>query len=138
MKITNFTLILLLLMSSCDQEKNTNKGIKSRNKRDLKQQVEAQKTPEEALREKLSESQIKGLDFLKEALGSESELNKFLNADESKIKEALDHIQSELAKCTGENADNQKNTFKQVVKGALGGELDKFTEQADSTCGNNQ
>ncbi|ETZ17729.1 Lipoprotein [Borrelia duttonii CR2A] len=45
MKITNFTLILLLLMSSCKQDNNTNKGIKSRNKRDLEQQVEAQKTP---------------------------------------------------------------------------------------------
>ncbi|WP_024654322.1 Mlp family lipoprotein, partial [Borrelia hispanica] len=101
MEITNFTLILLLLMSSCKQDNNTNKGIKSRNKRDLEQQVEAQKTPEENLREKLSESQIKGLDFLKEALSSDSEFNKFLNEDESKIKDALDHIQSELAKCTG-------------------------------------
>ncbi|WP_024654552.1 Mlp family lipoprotein [Borrelia hispanica] len=137
MKITNFTLILLLLMSSCDQENNTNKGIKSRNKRDLEQQVEAQKTPEETLREKLSESQIKGLDFLKEALSSESELNKFLNADESKIKEALDHIQSELAKCTGDDAEQQKTTFKQVVEGALKEGLDKFKDQSSSNCGNN-
>ncbi|WP_349817628.1 Mlp family lipoprotein [Borrelia crocidurae] len=37
-------------------------------------------------------------------MNSESDFNNFLNADESKIKEALDHIQSELAKCTGENA----------------------------------
>ncbi|WP_318250867.1 hypothetical protein [Borrelia duttonii] len=63
MKITNFTLILLLLMSSCDQENNTNKGIKSSNKRDLEQQVEAQKTPEEDLREKLDDNQRKGLVF---------------------------------------------------------------------------
>ncbi|ETZ17817.1 Mlp lipoprotein family protein [Borrelia duttonii CR2A] len=34
-------------------------------------------------------------------MSNESEINKFLNEDESKIKEALDHIQSELAKCTG-------------------------------------
>ncbi|WP_155806558.1 Mlp family lipoprotein [Borrelia duttonii] len=136
MKITNFTLILLLLMNSCDQEKNTNKGIKSRNKRDLEQQVEAQKTPEEDLREKLSDNQRKGLDFLKEALSnSESEFNKFLNADESKIKDALDHIQSELAKCTGDNAANQKNTFKQVVEGALKEGLDNFKDQSNSTCG---
>ncbi|WP_025401645.1 Mlp family lipoprotein [Borrelia crocidurae] len=134
MKITNFTLILLLLMSSCEQEKNTNKGIKSRNKRDLEQQVEAQKTPEEDLREKLSDNQRKGLDFLKEALSSESDFNNFLNADESKIKEAIDHIQSELAKCTGENAANKKNTFKQVVEGALGDGLDNFKEQASSAC----
>ncbi|AFI32040.1 MlpL-like protein (plasmid) [Borrelia crocidurae str. Achema] len=111
MKITNFTLILLLLMNSCDQEKNTNKGIKSRNKRDLEQQVEAQKTPEENLREKLDDNQRKGLDFLKEALSSDSELNKFLNADESKIKDALDHIQSELAKCTDENAEQTKKNI---------------------------
>ncbi|WP_041177061.1 Mlp family lipoprotein, partial [Borrelia crocidurae] len=75
MKITNFTLILLILMSSCEQDNNTNKEIKSRNKIDLEQQVEAQKTPEETLREKLNESQIKGLDFLKEALGNESDLS---------------------------------------------------------------
>ncbi|AHH07776.1 Mlp lipoprotein family protein (plasmid) [Borrelia crocidurae DOU] len=137
MKITNFTLILLLLMSSCDQEKNTNKGIKSRNKRDLEQQVEAQKTPEEALREKLNDNQRKGLDFLKEALGSESDFNNFLNAEESKIKDALDHIQSELAKCTGDNAAQQKTTFKEVVKGALGGGLDNFKDQSKSTCENN-
>ncbi|WP_024654396.1 Mlp family lipoprotein [Borrelia hispanica] len=135
MKITNFTLILLLLMSSCEQDNNTNKGIKSRNKRDLEQQVEAQKTPEEDLREKLSDNQKQGLDFLKEALSSESDFNNFLNAEESQIKEALDHIQSELAKCTGDDAEQQKETFKEVVKGALGGELDKFTEQASSACG---
>ncbi|WP_025401045.1 Mlp family lipoprotein [Borrelia crocidurae] len=136
MKITNFTLILLLLMSSCEQDNNTNKESKSKNKRDLEQQVEAQKTPEEDLREKLSDSQKQGLDFLKEALNSESDFNNFLNADESKIKEALDHIQSELAKCTGENAADKKNTFKQVVEGALQAGLDKFTEQASSACGN--
>ncbi|WP_155806531.1 Mlp family lipoprotein [Borrelia duttonii] len=134
MKITNFTLILLLLMSSCEQDNNTNKGIKSRNKRDLEQQVEAQKTPEENLREKLSDSQKQGLDFLKEALSSGSDFNNFLNAEESKIKEALDHIQSELAKCTGENAAQQKTTFKQTVKGALGGGLDDFKSNVASTC----
>ncbi|ETZ17283.1 Mlp lipoprotein family protein [Borrelia duttonii CR2A] len=136
MKITNFTLILLLLMSSCDQEKNTNKGIKSRNKRDLEQQVEAQKTPEEALREKLNDNQKKGLDFLKDALSSESDFNNFLNEDESKIKDALDHIQSELAKCTGDEAADKKNTFKQVVEGALKEGLDNFKGQSNSTCGN--
>ncbi|WP_318250839.1 hypothetical protein [Borrelia duttonii] len=41
MKIINFTLILLLLMNSCEQDNNINKAIKSRNKRNLKQQVEA-------------------------------------------------------------------------------------------------
>ncbi|ETZ17589.1 Mlp lipoprotein family protein [Borrelia duttonii CR2A] len=141
MKITNFTLILLLLMSSCDQEKNTNKGIKSRNKRDLEQQVEAQKTPEENLREKLSESQKQGLDSLKEALGSGSIFNNFLNADESKIKEALDHIQSELAKCTGNNASEQKGTFKTVINEYFS-KMDNETlkgikENATSACNQN-
>ncbi|WP_025401550.1 Mlp family lipoprotein [Borrelia crocidurae] len=138
MKITNFTLILLLLMSSCEQDNNTNKESKSKNKRDLEQQIEAQKTPEEDLREKLSDSQKQGLDFLKEALNSESDFNNFLNADESKIKEALDHIQSELAKCTGNDAEQQKTTFKQVVEGALKGGLDTFKDQSNSNCGNNQ
>ncbi|WP_025401543.1 Mlp family lipoprotein [Borrelia crocidurae] len=137
MKITNFTLILLLLMSSCEQDNNTNKGIKSRNKRDLEQQVEAQKTPEENLREKLNDNQRKGLDFLKEALSSDSDFNNFLNEDESKIKEALDHIQTELAKCTGDNAAQQKTTFKQVVEGALKGGLNDFKNTASSTCGQN-
>ncbi|WP_347343306.1 Mlp family lipoprotein [Borrelia puertoricensis] len=46
-------------------------------------------------------------------------------------------MNTELAKCTGENASQQKETFKQVVKGALnGGEnLDNFKNQASSTCG---
>ncbi|AFI31879.1 Mlp lipoprotein family-containing protein (plasmid) [Borrelia crocidurae str. Achema] len=52
-------------------------------------------------------------------MSNESEINKFLNEDESKIKDALDHIQSELAKCTGDNVEQQKATFKEVVKGAL-------------------
>ncbi|WP_434757267.1 Mlp family lipoprotein (plasmid) [Borrelia puertoricensis] len=69
-------------------------------------------------------------------MGSESDFNKFLNHDESKIKEALDHIHTELAKCTGDNASQQKETFKQVVKGALndGENLDNFKNQASSTC----
>ncbi|AHH07616.1 Mlp lipoprotein family protein (plasmid) [Borrelia crocidurae DOU] len=68
-------------------------------------------------------------------MSNESEINKFLNEDESKIKKALDHIQSELAKCTGENAADQKGTFKEVVKGALKEGLDNFKDQSNSTCG---
>ncbi|WP_032489658.1 Mlp family lipoprotein (plasmid) [Borrelia hermsii] len=136
MKTINFILVLLLLISSCEYE-NGNITPKSRGKRALnEEQAEVQKTPEEMLKEKLNDSQKQGLNFLKDALGDDSIFNKILSHDESKIKEALDHIQSELAKCTGNNASDQKNTFKQVVKGALnGGEnLDNFKEQASSAC----
>ncbi|AHH13142.1 Lipoprotein (plasmid) [Borrelia hermsii YBT] len=60
MKKINFVLIiLLLLISSCGQDNNKDKGIKSRSKRDdLREQAqEGQKTPEEALRDKLSDNQ---------------------------------------------------------------------------------
>ncbi|UPA18367.1 Mlp family lipoprotein [Borrelia puertoricensis] len=131
----NFILVLALLISSCEYE-HGNATPKSRVKRNLEEQEEVQKTPEDALREKLNDTQKQGLDFLKDALGDDSILNKILSADESKIKEALDHIQSELAKCTGDDASEQKKTFKEVVKGALnGGEnLDKFKDQAASNC----
>ncbi|AHH04277.1 Mlp lipoprotein family protein (plasmid) [Borrelia nietonii YOR] len=136
----NFVLVLLLLISSCGQDTNKDKGIKSRSKRDdLREQAqEVQKTPEEALRDKLSDNQKQGLNFLKGALGDDNDFKKFLSFDESKIKFALDHIQSELAKCTGDNASQQKETFKQIVKGSFEGnsnDLDKFKEQASSTCG---
>ncbi|AHH13143.1 Mlp lipoprotein family protein (plasmid) [Borrelia hermsii YBT] len=71
-------------------------------------------------------------------MGDDNDFEKFLSFDESKIKFALDHIQSELAKCTGDNASQQKETFKQIVKGSFEGnsnDLDKFKEQASSTCG---
>ncbi|UPA19036.1 Mlp family lipoprotein [Borrelia puertoricensis] len=131
----NFILVLLLLISSCEYE-HGNATPKSRVKRNLEEQEEAQKTPEEMLKEKLNDTEKSNLNFLKEALGSESDFNKFLNHDESKIKEALDHIHTELAKCTGDNASQQKETFKQVVKGALNGDenLDNFKNQASSTC----
>ncbi|UPA11343.1 Mlp family lipoprotein (plasmid) [Borrelia parkeri] len=131
----NFILVLLLLISSCEYE-HGNATPKSRVKRNLEEQSEVQKTPEEVLKEKLNDTEKSNLNFLKEALGSESDFNKFLNHDESKIKEALNHIHTELTKCTGDNASQQKETFKQVVKGALnGGEnLDNFKNQASSTC----
>lgn len=42
----------------------------------------------------------------------------------------LDHIESQLKDCT----DEQKTTFKQVVEGVLGGDIDQFTNQASSMC----
>ncbi|WP_210380431.1 Mlp family lipoprotein, partial [Borreliella garinii] len=64
---------------------------------------------------KLSEDEKKHLDWLKDALENEK-FDKFLENDDSKIKSALDHIKSELASCNGDNADEQKNTFKTLVK----------------------
>ncbi|WP_215538267.1 Mlp family lipoprotein, partial [Borreliella bavariensis] len=93
---------------------------------------EKPKSKEELLREKLDDDQKKQLDWLKDTLENEK-FDKFLGYDENKIKEALDHIKSELASCTGDQAD-QKNIFKEVVKGALGDGIDNFKTSASSTC----
>ncbi len=82
----------------------------------------------------MDDDQKKQLDWLKTALTDDGEFIKFLGNDESKIKDALNHIKSELDKCTGDNADQQKTTFKQVVEGALKDGIDKFTEQTNSGC----
>ncbi|AHH13441.1 Mlp lipoprotein family protein (plasmid) [Borrelia hermsii YBT] len=132
----NFILVLLLLINSCEYE-HGNATPKSRVKRNLEEQSKVQKTPEEVLREKLNDTEKSNLDFLKEALGSESDFNKFLNHDESKIKSVLKHINDELAKCTGDNASQQKNTFKQVLQGSFqsnSNNLETFKQQAASTC----
>ncbi|WP_434757396.1 Mlp family lipoprotein (plasmid) [Borrelia puertoricensis] len=135
----NFILILLLLISSCEYE-HGNATPKSRSKRDLsneREQVEVQKTPEDALREKLNDSQKQGLEFLKDALGSESKFNQFLSFDDAKIKAALDHIKTQLESCK-DNAANGKDTFKQVVQGYFSkmdeSTLNGFKENATSTC----
>ncbi|WP_373585015.1 Mlp family lipoprotein [Borreliella afzelii] len=145
MKIINILFCLFLIMlNGCnsndnDTLKNNAKQSQSRKRRDLEQkesQEEKPKSKEELLREKLSEDEKKQLDWLKTALTDDGEFIKFLGNDESKIKDALNHIKSELDKCTGENADQQKTTFKQVVEGALKGGIDNFADQASSTCGN--
>ncbi|UPA18567.1 Mlp family lipoprotein [Borrelia puertoricensis] len=132
----NFILILLLLISSCEYE-HGNATPKSRVKRNFEEQEEVQKTPEDALREKLNETQKTNLDFLKQALGNDDLFNKFLNHDESKIKEALEHIKTELEKCNGN--DEGKSTFKTVVQGYFSkmdeSTLNGFKTQATSTCG---
>ncbi|UVY98943.1 Mlp family protein (plasmid) [Borrelia hermsii] len=132
----NFILVLLLLISSCEYE-NRNITPKSRVKRNLEEQAEVQKTPEEALREKLNDTEKENLNFLKQSLGDEGNFNKFLNHDESKIKSVLKHINDELAKCTGDNASQQKETFKQVLKGSFesnSNDLETFKNQASSAC----
>ncbi|WP_024652911.1 Mlp family lipoprotein, partial [Borrelia persica] len=92
---------------------------------------------EEILKEKLNDTEKVNLNFLKEALNNESDFNKFLSHDESAIKSVLQHIQSELNKCTGDNAENQKNTFKQVLEGSFksnSNNLDQFKNEASSAC----
>ncbi|WP_210361293.1 Mlp family lipoprotein [Borreliella garinii] len=142
MKIINILFCLFfILLNSCNSDnndafnKNNNREVKSIKKRDLSK-TEKAKSPEELLREKLDDDQKKQLDWLKTALTDEGEFIKFLGNDESKIKGALNHIKSELDKCTGENEDQQKSTFKEIVKGALSGGIDNFAQQASSTCGN--
>ncbi|WP_425337271.1 Mlp family lipoprotein [Borreliella tanukii] len=146
MKIINILFCLfLLVLNSCNSNnndafkknnKNNTQEVKSRKKRDISEQQEKPKSKEDLLREKLSDDQKTQLDWLKEALGDDGEFNKFLGYDESKIKSALKHIKTELDKCTGDNAENQKTTFKQVVQEALKGGIDDFASQASSTCGN--
>ncbi|WP_418905822.1 Mlp family lipoprotein [Borreliella japonica] len=138
MKIINILFCLfLLVLNSCNSNDTHTQQVKSRKKRDLEQkesQQEKPKSKEELLREKLTDAQKTQLDWLKTALTGDGEFDTFLQHDESKIKSALEHIKTELAKCNGN--DEGKNTFKEVVKGALGEGIDNFTDQANSTCNN--
>ncbi|PRQ89414.1 Mlp family lipoprotein [Borreliella burgdorferi] len=140
MKIINILFCLFLLMlNGCNSNDTNTKQTKSRQKRDLTQKEEVQqekpKSKEDLLREKLSDDQKTQLDWLKTALTGAGEFDKFLGYDENKIKSALDHIKSELDSCTGDKVEN-KNTFKQVVQGALKGGIDDFENTASSTCKN--
>ncbi|WP_210369882.1 Mlp family lipoprotein [Borreliella garinii] len=143
MKIINILFcVFFILLNSCNSDnndtfnKNNNREIKSIKKRDLSE-TEKAKSREELLREKLSEDEKKQLDWLKEALENEK-FNKFLENDEDKIKSALDHIKSELDKCTEKDqADEQKNTFKTIVKEFFNsGDINNFKSQTASTCDN--
>ncbi|OJH14312.1 hypothetical protein ER70_09520 (plasmid) [Borreliella bissettiae] len=140
MKIINILFCLFLLMlNGCNSNDTNTSQTKSRQKRDLTPKEVTQEKPkskEELLREKLSDDQKIQLDWLKTALTGAGEFDKFLGYDEDKIKTALNHIKSELDKCTGDNANDQKTTFKQVVQGALSGGIDGFKNSASSTCGN--
>ncbi|WP_373585013.1 Mlp family lipoprotein [Borreliella afzelii] len=143
MKIINILFcIFLLMLTSCNAAHKTNtKQPKSRQKRDIHQedvQQEKPKSPEELLREKLSDAEKTQLDWLKTALENEK-FDKFLENDDSKIKSALDHIKSELASCNGDNADEQKNTFKTMVKEFFkNGDINNFNKNnVTSNCNNN-
>ncbi|XPC98033.1 Mlp family lipoprotein (plasmid) [Borreliella japonica] len=145
MKIINILFCLFLIMlNGCnsndnDTLKNNAKQLQSRKKRDLEQkesQQEKPKSKEELLREKLDDDQKKQLDWLKDTLENEK-FDKFLGYDENKIKDALNHIKSELESCTGDQADQGKNTFKETVKGFFsGGDINDFTNQATINCNN--
>ncbi|UPA15359.1 Mlp family lipoprotein [Borrelia turicatae] len=138
MRKINFILIILLIINSCGKHDFTNstQEPKSKGKRNLEEQSAVQKTPEEVLKEKLNDTEKSNLDFLKQALGSESKFSQFLSFDESKIKEALEHINTELEKCNGN--DDGKSTFKQVVQGYFNtmddNTLNGFKNGATSTC----
>ncbi|MBB6213508.1 Mlp family lipoprotein (plasmid) [Borreliella californiensis] len=142
MKIINILICLFLLMlNGCNSNDTTTKQTKNRGKRDLTQKEVTQEKPkskEKLLREKLSDDQKIHLDWLKTALTSGGEFDKFLENNEDKIKSALDHIKSELAKCTGkQSGDEQKTTFKTVVKEYLKEEnIDDFATNATTTCKN--
>ncbi|WP_418905845.1 Mlp family lipoprotein [Borreliella japonica] len=137
MKIINILFCLfLLVLNSCNSNDTHTQQVKSRKKRDLEQkesQQEKPKSKEELLREKLTDAQKTQLDWLKTALTGDGEFDTFLQHDESKIKSALEHIKTELAKCNGN--DEGKNTFKEVVEGFFnGGDIDNFATQAITTC----
>ncbi|WP_419260188.1 Mlp family lipoprotein [Borreliella afzelii] len=143
MRIINILFcIFLLTLTSCNGAHKTNtKQPKSRQKRDIYQeevQQEKPKSPEELLKAKLDDEQKKQLDWLKDALGNDGEFNKFLRYDEDKIQEALEHIKTELASCTGNQADQQKNTFKELVKGFFkNGDINNFNkDNVTSNCNN--
>ncbi|MBB6213824.1 Mlp family lipoprotein (plasmid) [Borreliella californiensis] len=141
MKIINILFCLFLIMlNGCNSNDTNTSQTKSRVKRDLTPKEVPQEKPksqEELLREKLTEAQKTQLDWLKTALTDAGEFDTFLQHDESKIKSALDHIKKELDKCIGDQANEQKTTFKQIVQGALKGGIDGFgTNNAVSTCGN--
>ncbi|WP_210369796.1 Mlp family lipoprotein, partial [Borreliella garinii] len=127
--------LFFILLNSCNSDnndafnKNNNQEVKSIKKRDLSE-TEKPKSPEELLKKKLNDDQKKQLDWLKTALTDEGKFIKFLGNDESKIKSALEHIKTQLDKCNGN--DEGKNTFKEIVKAALGGNNIDNVNQA--TC----
>ncbi|MBB6032064.1 hypothetical protein HNR35_001067 [Borreliella spielmanii] len=142
MKIINILFCLFLIMlNGCNSDnnavfkknnKNNTQEVKSRKKRDLSEQ-EKPKSKEELLKEKLSDDQKTQLDWLKTALTDAGEFDKFLEYDENKIKDALDHIKSELDKCAGK--DDKKTAFKNTVQGALkGGSINDFKSNTNATC----
>ncbi|UPA11499.1 Mlp family lipoprotein (plasmid) [Borrelia parkeri] len=96
------------------------------------------KTPEKKLREKLNNTEKTNLDFLKQALNDNDKFNRFILSNESKIKSALEHIKTQTENCNGNNAEDQKRTFKELIKAYFGqmndSELDQFKTNVLSSC----
>ncbi|WP_418906361.1 Mlp family lipoprotein (plasmid) [Borreliella tanukii] len=146
MKIINVLFCLFFIMlNSCNSNnndafkknnKNNTQEVKSRAKRDISEQQEKPKSKEDLLKDKLSEDQKKQLKWLKDTLENEK-FDKFLGYDEDKIKSALDHIKSELDSCNGDQANEQKSTFKTLVKEFFkGDDINNFKTDVVSTCNN--
>ena len=99
------TIVFELLLTEIDH-KNTNEKIFEEITQNilLKPYSMIAKLIETAIirKEKLNNSQIKGLDFLKEAfinlINAKYKLYRFLLSKEYKIKKVLEHINSELKK----------------------------------------
>ncbi|UPA18628.1 Mlp family lipoprotein [Borrelia puertoricensis] len=118
-----FTLLALLLINSCDWF-DFDKDVKSRG-RSKREITEEEKTPEELLKEKLNEGQRKGLEFFKKSLKNKSDFDKFLNFDESEIKQVLNHIQSEIETCKNNNdLEEGKDRLKIAIQNTF--EIDNY------------
>ncbi|AHH11967.1 Mlp family lipoprotein (plasmid) [Borrelia coriaceae] len=131
----NLIFVSLLLMGSCYKYDLTNKP-KSRSTREVQEEQteDIQEKPEAVLRSKLNDTEKSSLDFLKQALGNDAKFNKFVLLNESKVKSALKHIQTELEKCT----EDKKNAFKAHIQGYFDtmdeNRLDSFKTSVISTC----
>ncbi|WP_051374024.1 Mlp family lipoprotein [Borrelia persica] len=113
-KYINYLLFYSLLsLCSCKEITKPTKPSEDFSKKNKETTIIPQKTPEEILRETLNNEEQANLNFLKQALNNEEKFNKFLLCDQSKIKEALDHIKTQLESC--KDNDEGKKTFKDLV-----------------------
>ncbi|AYE36820.1 hypothetical protein DB313_04795 (plasmid) [Borrelia turcica IST7] len=149
-RVKYVVVFLLLLVVGCKQYngevENKSEGLKAKIGDGVIEEGEGKdevkKTAEETLREKLNDKQKKGLNFLKEALGDEAKLNKLLGLEESKVIEALEHIQKQLDSCASKNhvqegQSSPQDTFKTLIKAYFDGDsatLDNVKTNVVSTC----
>ncbi|ANF34516.1 hypothetical protein A7978_05930 (plasmid) [Borrelia turicatae] len=113
--------ILLMLLSTllfycCKPETSTKKTNHETTNGLVENKEIKLKPPEDLLIEKLNDTEKSNLDFLKEALGDKEKFNQLLSLDEVKIKAALEHIRTQNEKCNGQHAEDQKKTFKELIK----------------------
>uniref|UniRef100_UPI0004653432 Mlp family lipoprotein n=1 Tax=Borrelia persica TaxID=44448 RepID=UPI0004653432 len=103
----------LLSLCSCKEITKPTKPSEDLSKKNKETIMVPPKTPEEILRETLNNEEQANLNFFKEALNNEEKFNKFLLCDQSNIKEALEHIKTQLESC--KNNNDGKKTFKDLV-----------------------